>query len=191
MSEAIEPAVDSVLVIAVRRRRKRTSFLIGMLEWATIIVGVLTLAACCGRLWWILELTCHFRVQYLAFLAVGAAVFLLVGRWRAAAAAVFLAALNLVPILPLYIGGSTVRAEGEAVRALLWNVNTANTSHADVIEYIRESAPDFVVLLELDGEWIGVLDRGLSDYPHRCSRGRSDNFGLGCIADIRSNPAGL
>lgn len=151
----------------------------GLLVAAGTVAAALSVVGFTGRFWWVLELTSHFRVQYLVGLATIALALGLLRRRRAAIVFVLFAILNLVPVLPLYMGGSSeTTPEGRAFRGMLINVHTANRNDAAVREAITRHDPDFVVVLETDAWWLEQL-AGLSrSYPHSVARPRDDNFGI-------------
>ena len=145
--------------------------------------GVLTVFAIavgwCGRLWWRLELASHFRVQYLVILfSVGTAL-LTARRVRVGAAFLVLATLCSVPVAPMIVSG-VAPAAGSSIfyRAILINVHTANQDRELVVQFIKEYEPDFVLLEEVDAQWLEDIDELNAIYPYVVAQPRSDNFGI-------------
>ena len=171
--------------------RTRRIHPLGLVEWAVVIVSLLTFTGFLARLGWLLELTCHFRVQYMLFLAAGAVFIALAKRRKSAAAAATVALINLPSILPLYLGRPAGVDAGRPARVLLWNVSTSNRSHREVIEFLKKADPDVAVLLEIDKTWLDALSSSLVDYPYRCSRARKDNFGLALFSRFPIESGGI
>jgi endonuclease/exonuclease/phosphatase (EEP) superfamily protein YafD len=158
-----------------------------LLTLLVVGMGLCTIAGFGARVWWILELCCHFRVQYLTGALLAAGVFLLGRRRKHAVSALVIAVINAAVVLPYFLGGDAAprfgeRAAGEDVgrvlRAALVNVQKSNRSFDRVIEFLRGTEADFVVLLETDETWLRKLQSGLVDYPYVISEPREDNFGM-------------
>ncbi|MFO1421502.1 MAG: hypothetical protein U1F59_11330 [Candidatus Competibacteraceae bacterium] len=151
---------------------------------AGVVACIATLTGFAGRLWWVLELTCHFRVQYALALGLGALMML---AWRqftwTAVFAVF-ALLDAATIAPRFLTDVEAAAGGDdpTFRALLANVNFDNRDYPRIRQAITDHDPDFVVLLEVT-PWL--LDRlvDLADrYPHRAAVPRADPFGIALLS---------
>jgi len=151
----------------------------GLLTAAGSLLCCVTCTGFLGRFWWVLDLTSHFRVQYFLLLA-GAAVILLIGR-KTRVSAVFagFGLVNLLAIVPLYLGRIQPPPEGaKPFRVMLLNVNTASTSYAAVGEAVVDLNPDLLLLEEVDCIWLEQL-QGLTDrYTYSVTRARDDNFGI-------------
>ncbi len=131
------------------------------------IVSVLPLGA---RLWWVLELTTHFRLQYLVVAAVLLILALARRRWGACAALVAAGAVSVTPLLPyLPAAGSapapTITAAAP-LKVLTVNVSFREFSARRLLEVIREAAPDVVVVQELTPHAERVLADLDVDYPN-------------------------
>jgi len=151
------------------------------------VAGSCTVAGFLGRWWWVLELNCHFRLQYLLVLTFATGFFVLGRKRKRAFIAGLLAVANLLPIVPVYFrpcpGGHLRETANTAngprlVRALLLNVEQPNRSFAKAIELIANVDPDFAVLLETDTKWADALRGGLVGYPYAVSEPQDSRFGL-------------
>ncbi len=74
--------------------------------------------------------------------------------------------------------------DAESVQEMLFNVLSSNREHQAVIDYIRETDPDMILLLEMTSEWqhdLGVL---VADWPYHRGEPRDDNFGIGFYSRI-------
>jgi endonuclease/exonuclease/phosphatase (EEP) superfamily protein YafD len=112
-----------------------------------VLVSVLPLGA---RLSWLLELTSHFRLQYLAVTAVLLALTAARRRWGACAALVAAGAISALPVLPyLPLAGDVPVASAAPLKVLTVNVSFRQFSARRLLEIVREADPDVVVVQEL------------------------------------------
>jgi len=156
-----------------------------LLTAAGAVASAATLLGFLGRFSWILDLFSHFRVQYMLGLLVPG-VLLFAGR-RRKTASVFLALalVNLVTVLPLYVGGPGKQEEATPVlRAMLLNVNTRLGDADRVQEVIAAADPDILVLEEISSRWMSALAPLADSYPHSLTRTREDNFGIGLFSKL-------
>jgi endonuclease/exonuclease/phosphatase (EEP) superfamily protein YafD len=114
-------------------------------------LGLATLAGFLGSRWWVLDLFAGFRHQLAAGLLVCALVAFLAKWLKTAAGMSLLAIVNLVLIVPLFFGPS--RPESSDLRIVSFNVLGSNRRFEEVIDFIRESGADVVVLHEVTGRW--------------------------------------
>jgi endonuclease/exonuclease/phosphatase (EEP) superfamily protein YafD len=113
-----------------------------------VAANVVPLAA---RLSWIIDLTTHFRVQYLAATTVLLAALALRRRWPAfvaLAAAGTISASAVAPYLPLRSAEPAAAAAGR-IKVLTVNISFRQFSARRLLELVREADPDVVVAQEL------------------------------------------
>src|SRR5687767_6464140 len=72
----------------------------GLIVAAGSLASACTLSAFGGRLWWVFELTSHFRMQYAFFLLVLTGLLLLRKKWLPAAAFGGFALINCLIVIP-------------------------------------------------------------------------------------------
>ena len=150
-----------------------------LLFGTTVFTCLASLAGFAGRLWWTLDLTSHFRLQYVVVLLFSVLALACIRLYWLAVVPALFALLNLMILLPwLWVSSTPPRLLQGTARAMLINVNTSNTNHALVLSSIRSHAPDFVFLEEVDPRWMAGLKPLDSDYPHSFSHPRMDNFGV-------------
>jgi hypothetical protein len=90
---------------------------------------IATLCGFCGEVFWLLELTCHFRVQYLVLATVGAVALRLFRDFRWSSVAVLATVVNASLVVPCYFGRpNTGTPASQTFRILLSNVFTENTN---------------------------------------------------------------
>ena len=157
----------------------------GLLAATGALVCLLTVTAFLGQFWWVFDLTSHFRVQYAAALVLWAAGFGLGRKRRGAIVFSGFAALNLALVLHYCLFGQAVIPQPRTqLRALLANVHAANRRFDLVLQLVRESQPDLIVLEEVNDEWLKNLAALKADYPHTCQQAREDNFGIALFSKI-------
>lgn len=158
----------------------------GLVQAAAALAGGLTLAAFFGGLWWGLEITTHFRLQYGVVLLLFSVVSLALRQWRAAAACAVGMLINAAVLAPWFSAPAAPAREslGEPLRLLTLNVNTENTGYDRVEEVILHQSPDVCFLMEVNQEWCARL-RGLTNsYPHTLLEPREDNFGVALFSRV-------
>lgn len=150
-----------------------------------VALAFLSLAAFAGRWVWWLDILANFRAQYVVALAVLGLV-IMMSKWRKTGYAVLaVALLNLVVVLPLYVGSPADQTPGaSALRIMSFNLLSTNESYADVIEYIETVEPDLVLLHEASRPWEVALESAALDYE--IIRPRSDELIFGTLVLARS-----
>ena len=157
---------------------------LGLLAAAGYTACAATALGFLGRFWWFADLFSHFRIQYLAGLAVAGALMLFAWHLKTAAMFFAFAAANFVCVAPLYFGGEADAAASPALRLMLINVNTDSGDPARVREAIAAVNPDVVALEEVNGRWMEDLAPLRKKYPHVLAEPREDNFGIALFSKL-------
>ena len=148
-----------------------------------VLVVAMNLVPLGARLYWILELTTHFRVQYLAVTALVLAVAALRRRWDAVAvlaAAGTVSALPVVPYLPRALGPEAAAAPATApLKVLSVNVSYRQFLERRLLEIVREADPDIVVVQELTPHAERVLADLDKLFPHYRKFPADRQYGIG------------
>jgi endonuclease/exonuclease/phosphatase (EEP) superfamily protein YafD len=145
-----------------------------LLVSATAVATILGFA---GSLWWIADLTSHFRVAYAAVLFTGVFVAAYWKRWWITLGCVFLCGVNVWLVAPLVLDEPVARAEGPDLTIVTWNAGGGTTTDPSaLVRYVSESQPDVLVLNELTPQLHEALLRSLASYrsaslPLQGSRG--------------------
>lgn len=136
-----------------------------ILHLATLGVAGMAIAGYLGRLGWLFELASHFRLQYGVLLGASALVYLVARRPRPAFAAGFLSAANLC--LLVSVGTPPPRPDDrQVIRAVVCNVRAINKQHERVVEFVRSSKADLVLLVEVNFDWADAIHELDADYPY-------------------------
>jgi len=94
------------------------------------------------------------------------------------------AAINLLVVLPLYVGSpGSSEPTAPSLRVMSFNLLSTNESFSDVIEYIKVTDPDIVLLYEASRPWEVALESAGLGYE--IIRPRSDNLIFGTLVLVR------
>jgi endonuclease/exonuclease/phosphatase (EEP) superfamily protein YafD len=149
-----------------------------------VLAGIANLLAFFGGWWWMFDILATFRPQLSVLLAVTAGLLALRRWYRTAAFTTLVLGINLIVIIPLFIGPA--RPERTDVRILSFNVLWDNPNFGEVIGYIRESKADVVVLHETTELWEEALNAAALPYEITIVRESGDSFGAAVLAPSSS-----
>ena len=146
----------------------------------TVIANLLPLGS---RLWWTLELTTHFRVQYLAATAAVLVLSALRRKWGICAVLVAAGAVSAAPVLPyLPIGPAApaaVAAGAPPLKVLTVNVSFGQFSPRRLLEIVREAGPDVLIVQELTPHAETVLADFDTVFPYHRKFPAEGPYGIG------------
>jgi endonuclease/exonuclease/phosphatase (EEP) superfamily protein YafD len=143
---------------------------------ATAGLALVTIFALSARLWWAFDLFSHFRLQYAALTVALCFAALAVRAYPIAAVLAVIAFVHGWAIKDLWLGGSAAAASGaEPLRVVTANVLRSSQEPEKLLDFVRASAADVVVLVEAQGErWWDVLAAIGAEYAHRAPEGWHD-----------------
>ncbi len=153
-----------------------------LLLLAAALVVLANLLPLGARLSWLLELTTHFRVQYLAATAVVLLLVALRRQWGACAALVAAGAVSAAPVLPYVpfsFGAEPAAAAAAPLKVLSINVSYRPVSARRLLEIIRETNTDVLVVQELTPHAESVLAALDSEFPHNRKFPANGPYGIG------------
>ena len=128
-----------------------------VLQFGIVSIGVFSLLGYLGKVYWVLELANHFRVQYLWGAALACAAMLLWRNWRWSLIAAIFVALNAFHVLPWYVP-APANVAGHRLKLLQANVKYSNPQYEKLLAYVQEEAPDIVTVQEVDRNWAEKLE---------------------------------
>ena len=132
---------------------------------AVVTLNLLPLGA---RWSWMLELTTHYRVQYLVVTAATLVLVALRRKWAACAVLVAAGAVSAAPVLP-YLSlpiAPSASAQPAVVKVLTVNVSYRQFSVRRLFEIVRNADPDVLVVQELTPHADSVLKEFDTAFPH-------------------------
>jgi len=139
---------------------------------ALIAVVVLTLASQFGQFLY-LELTTHFRLQYVLVAIVCALLFTVLQAWKFVPIAVLCAVLNTVYLLPyllkapgVVLGPQASNPASASLRVLHANVLKDNRNYNTVFDLVKRSNADLIVLQEITADWHAQILSVANTYPY-------------------------
>jgi endonuclease/exonuclease/phosphatase (EEP) superfamily protein YafD len=151
---------------------------------ATAVIAVSVVGSFGG--WYpLFDLCSHFRFQYFALLAVLAILLWHVKSPRWAGVALLACAHNAVLIGPYYLPANSASPPSESDLSIVsFNVHASNRRSAEVLEYLRRTASDVVVLIEVDRRWLSELEPLHESYPHRVIVPDDGPFGIALFSKL-------
>ena len=162
------------------------SLLLKIPKAAFLYVPILTITSFCGDVFWMLELTTHFRLQYLALSIFFLPLFAMFKMWRWAGVALLCLLINGAYVLPWYWPANSVQADagGQKLRLLLSNVLWDNKHHADVIEFVRREKPDLAFFQEVTPRWAKELEALRDELPESRLYPKDDAGGMAVFSRL-------
>jgi endonuclease/exonuclease/phosphatase (EEP) superfamily protein YafD len=141
--------------------------LLVLLTTVVVVVSVLPLGA---RWWWVLDLTTHFRLQYLLSTVLLLVLTLPRRLWRASAALVAAGAISLMPVLPYWPSQNTdanaAAPGGTPLTLASVNVSYRQFSARRLLDSLAATAPDVVLIVEFTPHAAEVLAALDERYTH-------------------------
>jgi endonuclease/exonuclease/phosphatase (EEP) superfamily protein YafD len=136
---------------------------------------LVTALAFTARLWWVFDLFTHFRLQYVVAAAVLCLLALIMRANRTAVVLLVVALLHGWAIKDLWLGSTAaMAAAGTPLRVASANVLASNPTPEKVIDFVKASGADLVILVEAGSKnWQKVLATIAEDYPYRAPDGWS------------------
>jgi endonuclease/exonuclease/phosphatase (EEP) superfamily protein YafD len=138
----------------------------------TLVALVATLAGAAARLFWIADLTVHFRLQWAALALAGCLILAATGHAGWAAIAFLTVAIQVRQCAAVLswrapAQASTAPAPSAQMRLAAINVWYRNHQFQRVIDFITRERPDFVLLAEVTAAWEEALAPLNASYVHR------------------------
>ncbi|MGI0488672.1 endonuclease/exonuclease/phosphatase family protein [Pantanalinema rosaneae CENA516] len=150
-----------------------------VIKVSLLVVLLCSLTGYLGNYHQLLDLTAHFKGQYLLVGLVALIYFCLRwrSRWRWMIVSLVCIGLNAAEILPWYFPAASVHESTPSLRVLLSNVKVQNRQYDRVIALVREVQPDIAVFQEVNQVWLDQLDILRDQLPYRVSDSEATRFG--------------
>jgi endonuclease/exonuclease/phosphatase (EEP) superfamily protein YafD len=172
--------------IAVRPPR-----LSGLVEIVAWMAAAGFLSGFLGKIWWIFDLCSHFRVQYAGTLFLCTAFFAVTRRKKPALTCLPVAMGITLMLMPWFPSSPALPTGAQRFKIISFNVNTANSRHHEVRDYLLKQDADFVFLMEVNEDWLNDLQDLERKYPFHLKSPRDDNFGVAVYSRLPLAGEGL
>ena len=149
-----------------------------------VTLAIVSVASFFGQWVWWLDVLANFRAQFVVGLVV-LSLSLLLTRFRRTGIAMFaVAVINLIPVLPLYVGSPGDSEPGApSIRVMSFNLLSDNERFGEVIDYVRTVDPDLVLLHEASRPWEVAVEA--ADLGYDVIRPWADDLVFGTLVLIR------
>ncbi len=150
-----------------------------LLIFLTALVVTASLLPLGARLWWVLDLTTHFRLQYLALIAPLLALTAARRLWRPAVALLCAGAFTLVPVLPYVPQPAEPVAIGPPPMTIAAiNVSFRQFSPRRLLQIIADASPDVLLLVEFTPHAAEVLKKLDDSYAYQLKLPAEGPYGI-------------
>lgn len=151
----------------------------GIICLTTILILALNLISLFGRYPY-LELTTHFRTQYLVAAIICLIFLLFFASWSFAFVAFILILFNGIYVLPYYLPGknSTRNISTFPFKIMTANIEYKNTSYDKLLESVKTANPDILILQELTDLWRQNVKGLENNYTYFQTEARKGGSGL-------------
>lgn len=151
-----------------------------------LLLALVSVASFFGKWLWWLDVLANFRAQYVVGLMVFALSLMLTRFRRTGLMVLVVAIVNLIPVLPLYVGSPGVSEPGApSVRVMSFNLLSDNERFAEVIDYVETIDPDLVLLHEASRPWEVAVEA--ADLGYEVIRPRGENLIFGTLVLLRGH----
>ncbi len=172
-------------------------WLLKLFQFSAIVTFLLSIAGFWGELAYLLEITVHFKWQYLAIGCLISLFFLVRGQpvWLIFSLCIVL--LNLSFVLPWYLPANgfsqlarSTNTNSNPLKILLANVNIANQNYADTLDLIQSTNPDLFAIVETNQNWLEqVAMSGI--FPYSIQSPNAGNFGVALYSKFPLKPVNV
>jgi endonuclease/exonuclease/phosphatase (EEP) superfamily protein YafD len=151
------------------RAPTRLITLVALASITGLLLGML------GQLSWLLDLFSHFRLHYIAALALCAVALLLMRQWQSAALAITAGVMACLPAFD-YLSSPPAPSQAPTLKAISLNLWFRNDDLRAAVDYLETSGADVLVLQEISERRARTIAPLLKSYPHAYLKGaeRSD-----------------
>lgn len=147
-------------------------------RFGIVLILLLSLAGYLGQWHFLLDLTVHFKVQYLFAALIGLGFFSLSRQTWGISLSLACILLNGSMIAPWYQADPLVASAYFPLRVLFANVNVENQNYEAAISLIRKEQPDVVALVETNDDWLQAMESMRDALPYAVQSFRAAGFGI-------------
>jgi endonuclease/exonuclease/phosphatase (EEP) superfamily protein YafD len=169
---------------------KKLDFIIGGAKQNIVrlfFIVLLTVSGFLGGLWWVFDLTVHFKVFYFFLLLIISTLLILNRSFKFALIGYLFTVVNLIEIIPAFIKESRVTENvDKKLSVVTFNLNSKNIDISAIHQVIAQSSPDILVLQETTPWHIDNFDFESLGFKFKITSPRKDNFGISLYS--KENP---
>lgn len=126
---------------------------------------------------WLLDLTTHFKVQYLA----GGICVAFYALWRQhrgwAVVSLLIIMLNLPAIVPWYLPLKSSPSSAHSLRVMTLNVKINNQNYRKTLDLVHAERPDLLAITEINHRWLQALQPLTSRFLYRLKSPAAETSG--------------
>ncbi|WP_444996529.1 endonuclease/exonuclease/phosphatase family protein [Aliikangiella sp. IMCC44359] len=164
-------------------RETRSFPLIGVIELFSILTVILSLISLFPSFHWFLELTVHFKLQYLIASIIFFPIFVYARKKLAMIALGLCVCINAYFIIGLYLPqSSTETHNSKTLKLMFLNLLSTNSDYSKLVELIKQESPDIFIAQEVNDKWQEQLKQLTENYPYQFIIPRLDNFGIAILS---------
>ena len=157
----------------------------GLIEVGSALLCAATVTGFLARLWWVFELSSHFRLHLALGLAALTLLWLLKRRRRMVSLCGFFALVNAVLVTLVFFPVETANVtDGGRLRLVSFNVHTENIRMAEALKFLQDADADVILLMEVNDEWMTNLQPLRAQYSWLIAEPREDNFGIALFSRL-------
>jgi endonuclease/exonuclease/phosphatase (EEP) superfamily protein YafD len=169
------------------RSEGRAIIIVSVLAQTTVVVVFLcSIAGFMGHVHHYVELTSHFKLQYLMVALACLLICIALHAWWSAISAFVTVCLNLAVVVPWYLPPpqAPLNQPYFPVKLLFANVESTNRNFADFIGLVRAETPDVVIIQEATERWIDHLHVIEERFPYATALPRPGSVGIALYSRI-------
>ncbi|MGB3693711.1 MAG: endonuclease/exonuclease/phosphatase family protein [Spirulinaceae cyanobacterium] len=163
---------------------KRIFLTLSILE--AVLCTLFSLAGYLGGFERWLELTVHFRFQYLVLSLILLIILAIYCQRKWCLLCLFCISLNAVEVVPWYINNSEANTpqSDATIEVMQSNILSSNQNYAEFIDLVRAEKPQILVVQELNTAWAKELESISDILPHNFVLPQENNFGMGIYSSF-------
>ena len=146
--------------------------------WSLLVI--LTVCNLFDDLWWVLDLLASFSMQIAILLIVCSAILSFYKKYILTVFGIILGLLLLHSVIDKYHYSTEIDIpSNRPLKIVSINLLSSNHNHELAKNYINQSDPDLIVLMEYTPIWDQSLSKAfIEEYPHQIKQVRNHNFGI-------------
>ncbi len=148
--------------------KKRSNIFLRLTKAAGWITIAGTVVALFADLYWIADMLCNFKVQYVLLSIPAIFVFAFSRHWKTTALLCCGLLYNSIGLVPYFVSvNASPPSESQVEKLLSFNLLRTNTEYQTTIDQVIAEDPDFIFLMEVHSDWKPFFEKWKPDYPYQ------------------------